>query len=52
MNSSSELRTKLETAIRCSQQNHIKIKHEVNINQPISIHTPTIKLKTDFSNFS
>ncbi|XP_076262348.1 HEAT repeat-containing protein 5B isoform X3 [Rhynchophorus ferrugineus] len=52
MNSSSELRTKLETAIRCSQQNHIKIKHEVNINQSISIHTPTIKLKTDFSNFS
>lgn len=53
MTSSSDLRTKLETAIRRSQQNHIKIKNEVNINnQPLSIPTPSIKLKTDFSNFS
>lgn len=51
MSQAADLRTKLENAVRSSQQSHIKIKNEVNINQPIS-HSPTIKLKTDFSNFS
>ncbi|XP_066155601.1 HEAT repeat-containing protein 5B isoform X1 [Euwallacea fornicatus] len=54
MGSSTELRTKLESAIRSSQQNSLKIKsNEANLNnQPMSMHIPTIKLKTDFSNFS
>ncbi|XP_050313880.1 HEAT repeat-containing protein 5B isoform X2 [Anthonomus grandis grandis] len=52
MSTSTQLRTKLESAIRSSQQNSIKVKNENNINQPMSIHMPTIKLKTDFSNFS
>ncbi|XP_019760374.2 HEAT repeat-containing protein 5B isoform X2 [Dendroctonus ponderosae] len=52
MGTSTNLRTKLESAIRANQQNNIKAKHEININQPMSIHMPTIKLKTDFSNFS
>lgn len=46
------LRTKLENAIRSSQINHNKIKNDINVNQAFSNHTPTIKLKTDFSNFS
>ncbi|KAJ8926889.1 hypothetical protein NQ314_020740, partial [Rhamnusium bicolor] len=45
------LRMKLENAIRTSQVSHSKTKHDMNINQPLSSHTPTIKLKTDFSNF-
>lgn len=52
MSTSLELRMKLESAIRANQQNSVKTKNEVNMNQPMSIHIPTIKLKTDFSNFS
>ncbi|XP_063929374.1 HEAT repeat-containing protein 5B isoform X4 [Zophobas morio] len=52
MSQTSDLRTKLESAIRSKQQNHIKIKNGVNVNKPIANHHPSIKLKTDFSNFS
>ncbi|XP_049821749.1 HEAT repeat-containing protein 5B isoform X2 [Aethina tumida] len=52
MSTATDLRTKLENAIRFNQQSNIKIKNEVNINQSISSHAPSIKLKTDFSNFS
>ncbi|KAL1493305.1 hypothetical protein ABEB36_011384 [Hypothenemus hampei] len=52
MSTSTELKTKLESAIRSNQESTSKVKNEVNINQPLSIHMPTIKLKTDFSNFS
>ncbi|XP_044256431.1 HEAT repeat-containing protein 5B isoform X4 [Tribolium madens] len=52
MSQTSELRTKLENAIRSKQQNHIKIKNGVNANKPVTSHHPSIKLKTDFSNFS
>ncbi|KAJ8983314.1 hypothetical protein NQ317_010852 [Molorchus minor] len=46
------LRIKLETAVRSSQLKHNKTKNSASIMQPTSCHTPTIKLKTDFSNFS
>lgn len=52
MSTATDLRTKLENAIRFNQQTNIKIKNEVNINQSMSSHAPSIKLKTDFSNFS
>lgn len=52
MSQTSDLRTKLENAIRSKQQNHVKIKNGVNSNKPITSHHPSIKLKTDFSNFS
>lgn len=47
-----DLRVKLETAIRNNQQKTVKMKNEVNINKPIVSNAPSIKLKTDFSNFS
>ncbi|KAG5899474.1 hypothetical protein JTB14_015325 [Gonioctena quinquepunctata] len=49
---SEALRVKLENAIRSSQVHQCKIKNDVNINHQLPSHTPTIKLKTDFSNFS
>ncbi|CAH1153655.1 unnamed protein product [Phaedon cochleariae] len=52
MMQSEGLRVKLENAIRINQTSQCKIKNEVNINQQLPSHTPTIKLKTDFSNFS
>ncbi|CAH0562547.1 unnamed protein product [Brassicogethes aeneus] len=52
MGQSVDLRTKLENAIRSNQQTNVKVKNEANISQPVSNHAPTIKLKTDFSNFS
>lgn len=50
-----DLRTKLETAIKNNQQTKTKnIKNDPqNVSQSVSMtHAPTIKLKTDFSNFS
>ncbi|KAH0819066.1 hypothetical protein GEV33_003724 [Tenebrio molitor] len=52
MSQTSDLRVKLESAIRSKQQNHIKIKNGMNVNKPVTNHHPSIKLKTDFSNFS
>lgn len=52
MSQATDLKTRLENAVRASQQTHQKIKSEPNINRPISNQIPTIKLKTDFSNFS
>lgn len=51
MTQSSELRTKLEAAVRASQQAQQKVKVESHV-KPISTQGPTIKLKTDFSNFT
>ncbi|XP_044766090.1 HEAT repeat-containing protein 5B isoform X1 [Coccinella septempunctata] len=52
MTECSDLRVKLETAIRNNQQKSIKLKNEVNMNKPLVSNAPSIKLKTDFSNFS
>nr|XP_022914802.1 HEAT repeat-containing protein 5B isoform X2 [Onthophagus taurus] len=52
MNQSSELKLKLENAIRFSQQHTMKKKQETNSAQQTVSQAPTIKLKTDFSNFS
>ncbi|XP_060537015.1 HEAT repeat-containing protein 5B isoform X2 [Cylas formicarius] len=52
MSQSGDLRAKLEVAIRGSQQNNHKNKNDINLTQAVPNHTPTIKLKTDFSNFS
>ncbi|KAK6641234.1 hypothetical protein RUM44_012943 [Polyplax serrata] len=50
---SADLRKKLESAIRSSQQNQMKTKIESNVVlKTTSSQSPTIKLKTDFSNFS
>lgn len=46
------LRTKIENAVRLSQASHHKAKNDINVNHQLPNHTPTIKLKTDFSNFS
>ncbi|KAJ8955466.1 hypothetical protein NQ318_003566 [Aromia moschata] len=51
MTQTDSLRIKLENAIRSSQTKYSKTKNDVNVAQPLSSHTPTIKLKTDFSNF-
>lgn len=52
MTQCSDLRIKLENAIRSNQQNHIKMKNGVNSNKPNLSQHQSIKLKTDFSNFS
>lgn len=52
MAQSEGLRTKIESAIRMNQIHHCKIKNEINMEHQSQNHTPTIKLKTDFSNFS
>ncbi|CAG9828838.1 unnamed protein product [Diabrotica balteata] len=49
---SKDLRLKLENAIRNQQTQKCRIKNDININQQVTSTTPTIKLKTDFSNFS
>ncbi|XP_050519241.1 HEAT repeat-containing protein 5B isoform X2 [Diabrotica virgifera virgifera] len=49
---SKDLRIKLENAIRNQQTQKCRIKNDININQQVTSTTPTIKLKTDFSNFS
>lgn len=56
MSQSSELRTKLETAIRHNQQStNQKLKnesHTASAKSQLNQSKPTIELKTNFSNFS
>lgn len=52
MAQSSELRRKLEAAVRSSQQAQTKTKVDVVAPKPTPPQAPTIKLKTDFSHFS
>lgn len=52
MSQSGELKIRLENAIRYSQQASQKNKPETTTNKPFLTQTPSIKLKTDFSNFS
>lgn len=52
MSQASNLKTRLENAIRANQQTHRRSKLESNTNKQISNQIPSIKLKTDFSNFS
>ncbi|KAK5639624.1 hypothetical protein RI129_012116 [Pyrocoelia pectoralis] len=53
MSQSSDLRTRLESAVRISQQMQQRTKTDCNnSSKPIPSQTPSIKLKTDFSNFS
>lgn len=52
---STELRTKLETAIRHSQQScsaKLKTETQANVKSQLNQAKPTIELKTNFSNFS
>ncbi|RZF35276.1 hypothetical protein LSTR_LSTR014265 [Laodelphax striatellus] len=48
---SSEMRTRLEAAIRNSQQQQ-RAKAELTTTKPVASAVPTIKLKTDFRNFT
>lgn len=52
MSQSGELRSKLEAAVRSSQQAQLRARVESSTAKPLSAQTPTIKLKTDFSNFT
>ncbi|GFG34432.1 hypothetical protein Cfor_07683, partial [Coptotermes formosanus] len=52
MSQSGEMRSKLESALRSSQQAQQRTKVETSTAKPLSAQTPTIKLKTDFSNFT
>ncbi|KAE8751079.1 hypothetical protein FOCC_FOCC002164 [Frankliniella occidentalis] len=52
MAQSTEMRTKLESAIRTSQQAQQRVKVDGSSVKPLPSQTPTIKLKTDFSNFT
>ncbi|XP_017777275.1 PREDICTED: HEAT repeat-containing protein 5B isoform X3 [Nicrophorus vespilloides] len=52
MSQAPDLRVRLENAVRSNQQTQQKIKMEMCNNKPTSAQTPSIKLKTDFSNFS
>ncbi|XP_021938507.1 HEAT repeat-containing protein 5B isoform X3 [Zootermopsis nevadensis] len=52
MSQSGELRSKLEAAVRSSQQAQQRSKLESNATKLPLAQTPTIKLKTDFSNFT
>lgn len=52
MSQSGEMRNKLESAVRSSQQAQQRAKLETSTAKPLSAQTPTIKLKTDFSNFT
>lgn len=52
MSQMSDLRTRLENAARTSQQSQQRIKPEPNTSKPTASQVPSIKLKTDFSNFS
>ncbi|KAK4872023.1 hypothetical protein RN001_016147 [Aquatica leii] len=52
MSQSTDLRTRLETAIRVNQQLQQRIRNDCTINKPTPMQAPSIKLKTDFSNFS
>lgn len=55
MSQSTDLRTKLETAIRNGQEainQNQKMKNELQNNAKNANQKPTIELKTNFSNFS
>lgn len=52
MSQSPDLRKKLESTIRSSQQSQNKSKVESIIVSKAASQSPTIKLKTDFSHFS
>lgn len=52
MSQTSTLRIRLENAIQMNQQLQKVIKSEPNVNRPQLQQPPSIKLKTDFSNFS
>ncbi|XP_014481449.1 PREDICTED: HEAT repeat-containing protein 5B isoform X3 [Dinoponera quadriceps] len=53
MSQSSELKTKLENAVRSSHQQAQRLSRQVDPVKPqIKISAPSIKLKTDFSNFN
>lgn len=52
MSQATNLRSRLENAIRSNQQTHRRSKIESNASKQISNQMPSIKLKTDFSNFS
>lgn len=54
MTQSVDLKIRLENAIRYNQQISQKNKPEINTGntKPLLTQTPSIKLKTDFSNFS
>ncbi|KAF5283589.1 hypothetical protein FQA39_LY17291 [Lamprigera yunnana] len=52
MSQSTDLRTRLENAVKVNQQLQQRIKTDYTIIKPIPTQAPSIKLKTDFSNFS
>lgn len=53
MSQSTELKTKLENAVRSTHQQAQRHTRPVDLVKPqIKISTPSIKLKTDFSNFN
>lgn len=52
MGQTSDLRTRLENAIRINQQLQQHVKSDNANIKPLSTQAPSIKLKTDFSNFS
>lgn len=52
MSQTSVLRTRLENAIQMNQQLQKVIRSEPSVNKPNLQQPPSIKLKTDFSNFS
>ncbi|KZC10298.1 HEAT repeat-containing protein 5B [Dufourea novaeangliae] len=53
MSQSTELKTKLENAVRSSHQQAQRHNRPIDLVKPqVKISTPSIKLKTDFSNFN
>lgn len=52
MSQTSNLRARLENAIQTNQQLQKIIKAEANVSKPHLQQAPSIKLKTDFSNFN
>lgn len=53
MSQSTELKTKLENAVRLSHQQAQKHTKQADAMKPLHKNTtPSIKLKTDFSNFN
>lgn len=53
MAGSSELRVRLESAVKMNQQQQQRVKLlPNNINKSATVQLPSIRLKTDFSNFS
>lgn len=50
LTSKPELRVRLEMALKFQQEKQRKAEHATTL--PTAPHNPTIKLKTDFSNFA